>query len=160
MSAEKETSGAVGAVISRLERAKEPDRDIDLAIANLSIDDGAPWFFFDLPKREVTRRRFGPGAVLNPVCALEYFTQYTEEAAEIVPAGLDWAVHQTADGAFATVLTPDAVEHEGAADKPALALCIAALKATAHLQEHANPTASPAEPLQGAHAPPTENEHG
>jgi hypothetical protein len=93
-------------LIERLERATDGSHALDHAIA---------------------KRFYAAAAVDQDV--FPAYTSSLDTAMTLVPPGLDWAVHQTADGVFATVLTPDAVEHEGVSDKPALALCIAALKA-------------------------------
>lgn len=66
-------------LIARLEKATEPDRELDLAILNALRSDGT-WVFHDPHKMTVINDQYGAGAPGNPICSLERFTASIEDA--------------------------------------------------------------------------------
>jgi hypothetical protein len=113
-------------IIARLERA-DPNSDLDLAIWNACSSE--EWRFVDAGV--ITCDRYGIGAAGNPVCSLDPFTHSIDAALTLVPEGSRWLV-----GAGAPYSSPWANVRMGnigpfhiAAATPAIALCIAALKA-------------------------------
>lgn len=110
-------------VIQQLEKAEGPDRDLDLAIANVKAD--VPWKWMDRDRRTVTSETYGPNAPGNPVCTLESFTGSLDEALILAPG--DWKslrFERTGNtwGCFLDGIDTNAKTCE-------LALCIAGLKA-------------------------------
>jgi len=85
-----EHAGDIQSVIDRLAKAKEGGAELNLAIANIGVS--PPWRWHDgIYEQCVIRDQYGAGAVGNPVCSLEYFTEKTDVALELVPG--DWRVH-------------------------------------------------------------------
>jgi hypothetical protein len=126
--------GDITDIIERLERARGPDRELDLAIANVNFPVGERWYWIDESKRTVTRNQYGPGAVGNPVCSLEEFTDRIDDAVVLVPAGYKWRIDSHDPTAWVYRNWQDG--HRTCVDGPhpataAIALCIAALKARA-----------------------------
>lgn len=100
-------------LITRLERADGPDRELDAAIwcAMRGAD-------FDLYSQVVPN--------FNEWQALRY-TASIDAALTLVPEGYDWAIFHTNGGLTIHAWCGDRIDHFG--DTPALALCIAALRA-------------------------------
>lgn len=109
-------------LIAALEKATGPSEELDEAIATWCYEHGAI-----------------AGVNYDPVLWLmrnEGFTHSIDAALTLVPEGLRWRVSgvPTAGKAFAScktgsILDPATEEWEAAAPTPAIALCIAALKA-------------------------------
>lgn len=88
-----EHKGDVDALVTRLLMASEGGKELNLAIANLGTS--PPWRWHDgVYEQCVTRDQYGPGAVGNPVCSLEYFTERLDDAMQLIPG--NWRVHSIA----------------------------------------------------------------
>jgi hypothetical protein len=116
-------------LIARLEAATGPDRDLDLGILNALY--GNDWRWVDDEREWVTTDEYGVGAPGNPVCSLLPYTASLDAAMTLVPEGtavvIGWG--QTPDTRpWARLAKPwNGADATGAT--PAIALCIAALKA-------------------------------
>lgn len=129
-------------LIKRLEEATEGSPKLDLAILN-SVS-GHEWRFC-MAGRAVTWDRYGPDAAGNPVCSLEPYTTSLDAALTLVPQGWRWQVSDRAPkphvgraflnngemqlAGIGGGRNPKFKASEVTAYTPALALCIAALKA-------------------------------
>ena len=123
-------------LIERLEKAAGSDRELDLDILNATLNGDAPdWKWHDRWRETVTQEIYEPGASGNPVCSLDAFTSSIDAAMALVPEGFDYGLtHRKATNptmkanaqcwtkAPASTVWGDAVT-------PAIALCIAALRA-------------------------------
>lgn len=110
-----ETTTSLTDLISRLILAPKPQRELDRAIAD-ALD--------------LTRGPHGPADDGPDICAR--FTASLDEAVRIIPADHDWSLHIDNGEAIAGCMPAskdgcDVADCRGAA--PAIALCIAALKA-------------------------------
>lgn len=124
-------------LIERLEKATEPDRELDLAILNSGAP--KPWVWLDRERETVTSNRYGKGAAGNPVASLERFTELLDDAMVLVPG--DYAVDvtfYTSGAGDARLWTGERGQSDtsfstwGGTYRPAsaaIALCIVALKA-------------------------------
>lgn len=114
-------------LIRRLEEAKEGSRELSLEF--LRAITGEPWRFC-LDGEAVIWDKYGPGESGNPVRSLEDFTTNLHDAASAVPEGYGW---QAGSRGVAKVWRLDDVIHPIAGghhpDQPAIALCIAILRA-------------------------------
>lgn len=122
-------------LLAKLEDATEDDctHILDLEIWNAVSPDA--WYWRDEDREIITCDRYGPGAAGNPVCSLDRFSRSVDAALSLMPEGLFWRVtnfDEHAEGAFAEIVNADRPgANRGAAATPALALCIAALRARA-----------------------------
>jgi hypothetical protein len=116
------------ALIRKLEAAPDGSEELDDAIADRVLTYVGDMQVVGTPLSQPTYRH--PDGSVGT--ALRY-TRSLDAALTLVPEGLFWRVtnfDERADGAFAEVLNADRPGVcRGAADTPALALCIAALKA-------------------------------
>lgn len=131
-------------IILKLEKAKGPSRALDRAIADLVFD--LEWRPYGPRARKLWGfPRGAEFAKFHSEESVPRYTSYIDEALWLVPEGLEWQVHSNAEdspgnehfiGPFA--LCED-ITHEarigwgGGGAAPAIALCIAALKARASL---------------------------
>lgn len=140
-------------LLTRLLAATGPDRDLDLDILNSRR--AAPyWSWLDRDHDTIIREDYGPGAVGNPVASLERFTGCMEDALTLLPPSTETRKHGVtvwfmpdgtgralvwcqvrddgAEGGWAMGVVPGnpgLPENKGAT--PALAVCVAALRARA-----------------------------
>lgn len=125
---------AIEKLIERLQKATGPDRDLDLAIANIEAGD-KPWYWV-VVGQTVTRHILGRNNGYNPVVHLEPFTSDINTiVGTLMPGGAFWTVGDCEFGPFATLLVPNksgnyigCAQTDAYAATPALALCIAILK--------------------------------
>lgn len=118
-------------LIAKLEAATEGSREFDLAIWN-AVSKDPPWRFLDERNETITCDRYGPGAAGNPVVSLDRFTRSIAAALTLVPPGWQWEVR--------SIPTDEGINHSAEVNwkpegrqygqTPAIALCIAALRAT------------------------------
>jgi len=141
MTGHTDDTSVLPALIERLEKATEPDRELDLAIVNIGAKH--PWRWLDVTAETITRDEYGPGAVGNPVCSLEHFTASIDDALMLAPKdsaiGIAIYLEDNPDNELgryrATIMPPLTMQAATdvtvyAASLP-LAICIAALKAGA-----------------------------
>lgn len=127
-------------LIERLEKATGPDRELDLAIHIVDSQcdptstynkehDCLEWFEYH---PEV------PGGASELLAdPLPLYTGSLDAALTLVPAGVSWQVTNGNDGAFYSFV--DKTEYQKGTT-PAIALCIAALKAQGVLKEKGTAT--------------------
>jgi hypothetical protein len=113
-------------IIAALEKAHGPSRDLDLEIWRAAS--GKPWRWEPRVDNAITWDKYGKGAIGNPVVSLDPFTSSLDAALTLVPEGAVWCMTHTGlpkTTVFASVHGgPTAVGRT-----PAIALCIAALRA-------------------------------
>lgn len=103
-------------LIERLEKAAGPDRSLERAIADVV--------------GSVTPYRGFPGDEPTGVVNFPHYTSSLDAAMTLVPEGYEWSLTWEAEIARAEIGDP-LLLMEGEAATPAIAICIAALKARA-----------------------------
>lgn len=114
-------------LIATLEAATGPSRELDLHICRVALNSEPLGHAAGLPDELLLDQPFGP------------FFRYTssiDAALTLVPEGLRWRVsyvpvHQFASASVSdgSIFSPNTKEWEGKHTTPAIALCLAALKA-------------------------------
>jgi hypothetical protein len=133
-------------LIEKLGRATGPDRELDLAIINFKAD--LPWKWMHVWSDTIVQEKYGPVGPKtpgNPICSLERFTESMDDAMTLMPKGAGirleryWLRDREAWTAVASTggIPSNPARQFVAEDAytPALALCIAALKARAEMTE-------------------------
>lgn len=134
-------------LIAQLQVATEGERGLDLAIQTATS--GKPWYWMDSFQSVITWDQYGKGAPGNPVATLERFTSSIDDALMLVPEGWQWQSSNRAPkphagrayihngeliyAGMSAAKNPKYRHEEATAATPAIALCIAALRARSAL---------------------------
>jgi hypothetical protein len=145
--AQETESSRLLALAERCEQATEEDRELDAEIAVAVLGGEIVWrqanFTMDsFPTRRYPSRDHIHSFGVGPV---EKYTASIDAASTLVPDGCQWDCALTHVGYCATVteVYPEVVEHFAGAPalaNAALALCVAALRARAHIAASSPPS--------------------